>query len=101
MLFLSAPDRELHFNPVKALVVKESAVFHLPDALQKILWNLVKRDPAIMNFALVLTACESFNSTKKHEAGDRWVKESDIDDLKGGNYDNCNDEYEKDAEPGK
>src|SRR5277367_2154992 len=60
-------DCLLHFDPVKTVMAEKPAVFDLPDAIEKIVGNLVERDPSVLNVAVIALCDHCFDTANNHQ----------------------------------
>jgi hypothetical protein len=81
MPFFGSLDRFLHLNPIESFMAEEPRILHLPDGLEKIIGNLVDRDPTISDFATVSMGHHRFASPNHHQSRDRRIDESNREDL--------------------
>src|ERR1700686_242788 len=94
-----ALDCLLHLDPVKPIVVEESAVLHLPDAIEKIVRNLFEWDPSVLNVTTIPPCDHRLDTTKNHQGGYRWVEKADVGNLQDGNERANDQEHDSSANP--
>src|ERR1700737_1641653 len=99
VLTLSPLDRLLHLDPVKAIVTEKSAIFHLPDSIQKVLGNLVERNQSIVNVTPISLRSHCLNTPKDHECGNRRIEKADVENLQDGDESDENDEQDTRPQP--
>src|ERR1700676_915385 len=99
MFTFCALNRFLHLDPIKTVVAEETAVFHLPNAIEKIIGDPFERDPTTLNFATVSFGDHRLDSAKNHQGGDRRIEKANIDDPKNGNEGQDQEDEESNAKP--
>src|SRR5580704_3732276 len=74
-------DCLLHLDPVKTIMAEKTTIFDLPDAIEKIVGNLVERNPPVLYVAAVALCDHRFDTANNHQSGDRRIEKSDINNL--------------------
>src|ERR1700755_3548364 len=70
-----------HLDPVKTIMAEKAAIFDLPDAIEKIVGNLVERNPPVLNVAAVALCDHRLNTANNHQRGDRRIEKADINNF--------------------
>ena len=81
MLAFCALDRLFHLYPVKPIVAEEAAIFHLPDAIEKIVGHFVEWNPLVLNIAAIPLGDHGLEPPNNHQRSDRRVEKTDVDCL--------------------
>jgi hypothetical protein len=99
MFAFCALDCLLHLDPVEAIMAEETAVFHLPNAVEETIWNPVERDPSIMNVAVVPLGDDRLDSTKNHQRSYRGIEKAHIKNFQNGDKREDNEEQGDQTKP--
>ena len=80
-------------------MTEKPAIFHLPDSIQKVLGNLVERNPSIVNVTPISLRSHRLNTAKDHECGNWRIEKADVENLQDGNEGDKNNDQDTRPQP--